>query len=172
MSSARELAHLLGMAVLWVCAYGATTSASAAFTTTATLNGYADPFTGNTSIGVLIVACPTVGGAPLPTGTVKFFEGATLLTTVSVAGISGPPPTPNPCGGFNPWAAATADYFQPALPPGTHTYTAVYSGDAFYAPSTSGPVTVVVPPRPTVIPTTATSTATPIPSRETRRSAC
>jgi hypothetical protein len=119
--------------------------------TTMTLDGGADPFTGNTSLYAMAQACPAIGGAPGPTGTIKFFEGATLLTTVNVAGIVGPPPIPNPCGGLNPWAATAAGYFQPALPPGTHTYTAVYSGDAFYAQSTSPPITInvtTVPPVP------------------------
>jgi hypothetical protein len=40
-----------------------------------TLEGYADPFTGNTSVNAMVQACPTVGAAPAPTGTIKFFEG-------------------------------------------------------------------------------------------------
>jgi sugar lactone lactonase YvrE len=54
-----------------------------------------------------------------PTGTVSFYDGTTLLSTVTMSG-------------------GTASYSTTTLAPGvTHTLSAVYSGDANFAPSSS-----------------------------------
>ena len=65
------------------------------------------------------------------TGTVKIYDGTTLLTTQSVQG-----------GGCAYW------YISPGLSAGTHSLTAVYSGDKNNPPGTSAPVTVTVSPVP------------------------
>jgi parallel beta-helix repeat protein len=67
----------------------------------------------------------TSGIAGSPTGTVKFFDGATLLATVTVANGS-------------------ASFTSAALALGSHTITAVYSGDSAFAASTSAAVTQVI----------------------------
>ncbi|HWE93775.1 MAG TPA: Ig-like domain repeat protein [Tepidisphaeraceae bacterium] len=67
----------------------------------------------------------TSGVAGSPTGTVQFFDGTTLLATVTVANGS---------------AAFTSS----ALSVASHSMTAVYSGDSAYAASTSAVLTQVV----------------------------
>jgi hypothetical protein len=67
----------------------------------------------------------TVSGGTSPTGSVQFFDGATSLGTVALAG-------------------ATAQLTTSALAVGTHSITAAYSGDADDTPSTSAPVSQVV----------------------------
>ena len=63
------------------------------------------------------------------TGTVQIYDGTTLLTTQNVQG-----------GGCAYW------YISPGLAAGTHSLTAVYSGDKNNSPGTSIPVTVTVSP--------------------------
>ncbi len=64
-----------------------------------------------------------------PTGTVSFYDGATLLGTVSLApGMMG----------------ATASFTTSALVLGDHQITAVYSGDLAFAASTSSPLDQMV----------------------------
>jgi polygalacturonase/streptogramin lyase len=65
------------------------------------------------------------------TGTVQIFDGTTLLTTLNVQG-----------GGCAYW------YISPGLSAGTHSLTAVYSGDKNNPSGTSVPVVVTVSPVP------------------------
>jgi sugar lactone lactonase YvrE len=67
--------------------------------------------------------------SPTATGSVKIYDGATLLATLSVQG-----------GGCAYW------YISPGLSAGGHTLTAVYSGDKNNAAGTSDPVVVNVSP--------------------------
>ncbi|HEY6376298.1 MAG TPA: Ig-like domain repeat protein [Edaphobacter sp.] len=95
------------------------------------------------TVDVVIVTPPTgpaVGGSPVTltatvpfgaTGTVTFDDGTTVLGTVTI-----PTPTVR-TDGITVTLVTT-------LAPGTHIITAVYSGDANFAPATSPPVTLVV----------------------------
>ncbi len=74
-------------------------------------------------------ACITSATSAVATGTVKFYDGATLLSTVKV--------------GSNGCAKWT---ISPPLGVGTHTLTAFYSGDSHNPSGTSAPVTVTVNP--------------------------
>jgi sugar lactone lactonase YvrE len=73
------------------------------------------------------VTLPAIGGGAVPTGTVNFFDGSTQLNTTAVALVSGS-------------ASLT---FNPTVT-GTHTLTAVYSGDTNYLTATSNAVAEVV----------------------------
>lgn len=84
--------------------------------TTTTLTSSPNPsYTGQS---VTFTATVTPSG---PTGTVTFFDGATSLSTVALAGGS-------------------ASYPTSALTAGTHSITATYNGDTNYSGSTSSPV--------------------------------
>ena len=87
---------------------------------------------------------PSVGGSPVTltatvpagaTGTVTFDDGTTVLGTVTIRTNTGR------ADGITVTLVTT-------LAPGTHIITAIYSGDANFAPSTSPPVTLVVTPPP------------------------
>lgn len=65
------------------------------------------------------------GGVPTPTGTITFFDGATQL-------------------GSAPILAGQATITTSTLTVGTHTLTAVYSGNAIYSASTSFPFTETI----------------------------
>ena len=86
---------------------------------------------------------PSSLGASLPTGIVTFtLDGA----TVAVAQVTGGSPT-------------TASTTLPAMTPGTHTVTATYSGDNYYASSSGTAPTITVAKSPTsMIVTPATTT--------------
>jgi large repetitive protein len=88
----------------------------------------ADP--SNAGVGQTITFKATVsaagsGGVGLPTGSVSFMEGAATLGRVALNGSSATFPTS-------------------LLAAGLHIVTAVYSGDATFGSSTSGPVAVTV----------------------------
>src|SRR3989440_47417 len=133
-------------------------------TTTNTLSASANAVTGDVALFVNIDACP-LAGAPNASGTVQFFEGSTAVGSFTLTNFLPPPPTTNPCGG-GPYMYERAQLTLPAVSPGTHTYTAVYSGDTVYAPSTSARSTVNVTALPPVPPgqsysgPTATQTGT------------
>jgi hypothetical protein len=96
-----------------------------------------------TTIGTAVALSATVGGGSgttTPTGTVKFYDGTTLLSTFTLSGTSG-----------------VATYSAAALAVGSHSITAVYSGDANYAGLTSTAQTVTI----TAIPPTVSLTANP-----------
>ena len=68
-----------------------------------------------------VTAAGNTFAPPVPTGKVTFYDGATILGTTAVASGRAVLSTKN-------------------LPPGTHSLTAVYSGDSYYASSRSTPV--------------------------------
>ena len=68
---------------------------------------------------------PTLSGHPTPTGTVSFYDGTSLLGTISVTNSS-------------------AVYTATALTVGSHSITAVYSGDANFNPNTSSAASITV----------------------------
>jgi hypothetical protein len=75
---------------------------------------------------VTFTATITHTATPVPTGTVTFKSGTTVLATVAVG------------------ATGTAKYSTSALAVATHSITAVYSGDSNYISSTSAPLSEVV----------------------------
>ena len=97
--------------------------------TTTTLNASANPvIAGQTETFTASLVSATGG---IPTGTVSFHDGATVIGTGTVN------------------AQGIATFSTTALAVGTHMLTAVYSGDANYQPSTSGAISVVVQLAPT-----------------------
>lgn len=68
---------------------------------------------------------PALSGRPAPTGTITFYDGSTLLGSVSVS-------------------ASTATYSASALAVGSHSITAVYSGDGNFNPNTSAAASVTI----------------------------
>jgi hypothetical protein len=92
-------------------------------------------------IGTTIALSATVTGTgATPTGTVKFLDGTTVLSTFTLAGTSG-----------------AATYSATALAVGTHTITAVYSGDTNFSTLTSAAQTVTI----SAIPQTVSISASP-----------
>jgi hypothetical protein len=97
-------------------------------TITPTVTLTATPST--TTIGTAVALSATVGGGSgttTPTGTVKFYDGTTLLSSFTLSGTSG-----------------VATYSAAALAVGSHSITAVYSGDANYVGLTAAAQTVTV----------------------------
>ena len=80
--------------------------------------------------GETVTLTATVAPSTGPTGTVTFLEGTTTLGTASIAGGTASLVVP---------VAALS-----TLPLGTHGFSARYSGDAGWSPSTAGPTTVTV----------------------------
>jgi sugar lactone lactonase YvrE len=78
-----------------------------------------------------ITACVTGATKATPTGTIQILDGATVLTTVSLQG-----------GGCAYW------YISPGLNAGSHSITAVYSGDSNNPAGTSAPTILTVSPVP------------------------
>jgi hypothetical protein len=76
-------------------------------------------------VGQSTTLTATLTASGTPTGTVKFYDGATLIGTANLAGT-------------------TASLSVSFSTPGTHTLTAVYSGDANTQGVTSGPLAQVV----------------------------
>jgi sugar lactone lactonase YvrE len=95
--------------------------------------------------GASVTFTATVISSPpgnAPAGSVEFYEGSTLLGSGALTGT-----TPD-----------TATFSTSALPPGTHTVTARYVGNATYPTSISGPSTVVVYGPTVSVPVSATQT--------------
>lgn len=91
------------------------TAAAGTLPSTTTLTSSVNP----SGPGEFVTFTATVTGAgPVPTGTVSFYDGATLLATVAVS-------------------SGVATFTIGTLTPGTHPMTAVYGGDANYAGSAS-----------------------------------
>ena len=92
--------------------------------------------------GSLVTLTATItGAAPTPTGTVTFYDGATLLgSSTLVSGVA---------------ALSVSNLAVTTLP---HSLTAVYGGDSTHARSASGPVSV----------STTVATVTPVPVIATR----
>jgi Bacterial Ig-like domain (group 3) len=76
-------------------------------------------------VTVNVTVTPTNSGSATPTGTVQIFDGTTMLTTLTLANGS---------------ASTTLSN----LAQGTHSLSAVYSGDNIYATATSSSTTVTV----------------------------
>jgi hypothetical protein len=117
--------------------------------TSTTLISSTNPSTFGQSVSVTATVTRVGGGTP--TGTVEFFDGTTLLGTFTLggSGLSSSALAPNQAG------LSTS-----ALSQGTHSITAVYSGDSLDNPSTSSPLTQVVNPQAPKLPAT-TTTLTP-----------
>src|SRR6266568_1299942 len=97
------------------------------------------------------VVKPTSGTA-LPTGTVTFNEGTTVLGTVSLALVG-------------TVQAAKLTVTMPSI--GSHTYTAHYNGSATFATSTSLPLTVTVGP-PASVTTISAASKTLLPDQSAK----
>ena len=115
--TATPLANQMFKDVTLVVEQGATTSTLA-------------PSNATPAFGETVTLTATVAPSSGPTGTVTFLEGTTTLGTASLTG-------------------GTASLVVPAvalatLPLGVHTFTASYSGDAGWSPSTAGATSVTV----------------------------
>jgi hypothetical protein len=93
-------------------------------TTTSTLLVSPNPVTVGQPLTLTATVSPAPSGSPL--GTVSFFDGATLLGTVSVN------------------SSGAASFSTSGLSVGSHSITAVYSGNSGFAGSTSNAVNEVV----------------------------
>jgi MYXO-CTERM domain-containing protein len=93
--------------------------------TTATLASSSNPSTFGTSV-TFTATVVAAGASPVPTGTVSFNEGATVLGTGTLSG------------------AGVATFATAALAGGTHTITAVYAGDANHTGGSSAGLVQVV----------------------------
>ena len=127
-----SLLGLLGAGVLLV-AFGAFDAQSARAVgptpSTTTLSSNANPSVYGQSLTLTGVVTATPPATGTPTGQVKFFDGATLLSTKNLS---------------NGTASYTTTY-----PVATHTFTATYQGDVVFAVSTSAVLNQVVQPTPT-----------------------
>ncbi|HET7437417.1 MAG TPA: Ig-like domain-containing protein [Thermoanaerobaculia bacterium] len=94
---------------------------AAGTTTTTTLLSSANPSTFGQNVTFTATVSPN-GGVPTPTGTVSFFNGATLMGSSAVNG------------------AGVATFSTNALTLGLHQITGVYSGDANFTGGTSSPL--------------------------------
>ena len=95
------------------------TQAVGSAATTTSLTGSVNPTVFGQAVTFTAVVSPTAAVPDTPTGTVAFYDGATLL------------------GSANLDATGTAAFTTSALPVGGHSITAVYGGDVFFQPSTS-----------------------------------
>lgn len=90
------------------------------------------------TVGTAITLGATVtGSGGTPTGTVKFLDGTTVLSTVTLS------------------AGGTASYAATGLATGTHSITASYSGDSSFSALTSAVQTVTISPLPPMVTVTA-----------------
>ena len=120
---------------------GMSTAAAVGIATTTTVSSSVNP----SAVGQAVTFTANVSavGGPGLTGTITFMDGATPLGP-NVALVRG-----------------SAQLTTAALTAGSHAITAVYSGDANYAPGTSGPLTQVV--NKSATSSTVTSSANPSP---------
>jgi hypothetical protein len=92
-----------------------------------TANLTVEPITSDNEIVLLNAAIlPVAPGTGMPTGTVTFFDGSTVLGTATLD------------------ATGMASLFIETLTPGKHTLTIVYSGDGNFQGSTSAPLVLTV----------------------------
>ena len=103
--------------------------------TTTTLGSTPNPST----VGQNVVFTATIGGGSSPTGTVNFKDGGT-----SIAGCAAVTVIVSGGGVWGGGGARTATCNTAALSAATHSVTAVYSGDATNATSTSAPLSQIV----------------------------
>ena len=130
-------------------------------------------FNGSISPTVTFTVAKTATTTILVPATTAPALGATLPITATVTPAT---PGPNPPTGsitftvdgvtkgiqpLTPGIPATASMTLPALPPGTHTLAAVYTGDTYYATSTATGVTVTVPKSPTTMTVTPATISPP-----------
>lgn len=97
-------------------------AAQAASTTTLTSSA-SSAYTGSS---VTLTATVTAGGSPVSTGTVAFYDGATVLGSAALS------------------SEGVATLTTSALPVGTETLTASYAASAEFLASTSAPITVTI----------------------------
>jgi Fe-S cluster biogenesis protein NfuA len=128
-------------------------------TTTSTVS--ATPATSIQFSSITLSAAVKTTASQIPTGTVSFYAGTTLLpgspVSLNNAGVA----TIADSGTGSGVNAIPPDSF--GLNPGTYALTAVYSGDANFSPSTSAAFTLVIQPQPATFTVTLT-TANPPPS--------
>ena len=118
----------------------AATSSVVTANNTSVGSGSSVTLTANVATGT--ASTPSFGAAP--GGTVSFYANGTLVGTAQpVTGTAGAASLLT--GPFTP-SSATASLVTTALPTGTDTITATYSGDANYAASTSPGITLTVSP--------------------------
>ena len=120
--------------------------ASGTTPTSTTLSSNANPSTFNQAVTLTATVTPQGGGAV--TGTVNFNDGATLLNTATVSGN-------------------VATFTTSTLSVGTHSITAVYSGDSNFAGSTSAPLSQVVNPSAQLVSISVTPAGASIPKGAT-----
>lgn len=102
--------------------------------TTTTLTASPNPANALQTVTLTASVTSTSGGL---TGNITFYDGAISIGTVPTAGV--------PANSFT----TSATLFTTKLAAGTHTITAVYSGDTTNSSSTSNPVTEIIRPLPT-----------------------
>ena len=126
-------AHTLSATYSGDAYYAASTATAVTVTvakspTTTTITPATTSVKGGSPLQVNATVVPTTVGPSLPTGTVAFMlDGVTAGTAALVAG-----------------SPANANITLSALTPGTHLLQGVYSGDTYYATSTSPAITITV----------------------------
>jgi YVTN family beta-propeller protein len=105
--------------------------------TVTTLSSSANPQSAGANIVFTAAVSPAAATSKVPTGTIFLYDGGVLLTSVAAG-------------------SGTVTLNTAALTVGTHSMTAVYSGDGVFAPSVSVPISEVITGRTT---TTAVSAA-------------
>jgi hypothetical protein len=152
-----RLAFLSCAIAIWAISASVMAQTPVAIATTTKLTGSTTPVVVGESVYLAGEVIPASYNAPAYTsGTVTFFEGTTVLGAKELFNFASfaPPYTPT----------YRADFFTTALTVGTHTITAVYSGDKFHAPSTSTTFTVTIVAIPATVATTTklTGSTTPV----------
>src|SRR5579875_1716657 len=92
------------------------------FSTSASLSASDDSITAGESVTFTATVTGVGAGVALPTGTVTFMDGTTVLGTANLSGTN---------------SGMQAVFTTSALASGTHSITAVYGGDSTFAGSTS-----------------------------------
>ena len=100
-------------------------NASTGISTSTTLSSSANPSSGGQSVVFTASVVGTSGNTPIPTGTVTFMNGTTMLGAVGLSGT------------------AQASFTAGPLSAGSYSITAIYSGDSTYAGSSSTSLTQI-----------------------------
>jgi hypothetical protein len=144
-------AHILSAIYTGDSYYASSTATAVTVTvpkipTTMTITPATTAPTGGSSLSVSTTITPTTIGTTLPTGTVTFtLDGASAATSAVVPG-----------------SPSTATAVLASISPGTHVLQATYSGDSYYATSTTQAITISVSKSATsitIIPSTLTPSA-------------